>query len=329
MMFKALAYSIALPCAALLASTAAAQAPSTSSGQAWPAKTVRVIIPFAPGGGTDLTGRPIAQKLSESLGQQFIIDNRGGAGGAIGMELTAKAPPDGYTIMNMSGSFSATSATRKLSFDPFDAIVPVVEVGYAPNVLVVHPSLPVKSTRELLNLARTNKEKLVYASTGIGGYTHMATELFLITAGIKMVHVPYKSTGAAMPELIAGQTHVMVAGMLGAQPFYESGRLRALAVTTAQRWHSLPQLPTIAETVPGYEAVTYYGFFVPKGTPQAIVERLNAEINRIIRDGGIKQTLEAQGLAPSGGTPAAFATRVKKEYDGWVRVVRETKLKIE
>jgi tripartite-type tricarboxylate transporter receptor subunit TctC len=321
MLFKVLAYGIALSCAALLASTAAAQT--------WPVKTVRVIVPFAPGGGTDITGRPIAQKLSESLGQQFIIDNRGGAGGAIGMELTAKAPPDGYTIMNMSGSFSATAATRKLSFDPFDAIVPVVEIGYAPNVLVVHPSLPVKNTRELINLARTHKGKLVYASSGIGGYTHMATELFAITAGIKMIHVPYKSTGAAMPELVAGQTQVMVAGMLGAQPFYETGRLRALAVTTAQRWPSLPQLPAIAETVPGYEAVTYYGIFVPKGTPQSIIDRINAEVNRIIQDGGIKKTLEAQGLAPSGGTPASFGARVKKEYDGWVKVVRETKLKIE
>jgi tripartite-type tricarboxylate transporter receptor subunit TctC len=321
MLFKVLAYAIALSCAALLASPAAAQT--------WPAKTVRVIVPFAPGGGADLTARPISQKLSENLGQQFIVDNRGGAAGAIGMELTAKAPPDGYTIMSMSGSFSATPATRKLSFDPFDAIVPVVEIGYAPNVLVVHPSLPVKNTRELVNLARAHKGKLVYASSGIGGYTHLATELFAITAGIKMIHVPYKSTGAAMPELVAGQTQVMVAGMLGAQPFYESGRLRALAVTTAQRWPSLPQLPAIAETVPGYEAVTYYGIFVPKGTPQPIVDRLNAEVNRIIQDGGIKKTLEAQGLAPSGGTPAAFGERVKKEYDGWVKVVRETKLKIE
>ena len=321
MAFSVLAGAIALCFAAFFATTA--------SAQAWPAKTVRVIVPFAPGGGTDLTGRPIAQKLSESLGQQFIIDNRGGAGGAIGMELTAKAPPDGYTIMNMSGSFSATSATRKLSFDPFDAIVPVVEIGYAPNVLVVHPSLPVKNTREFVNLARTHKGQLVYASSGIGGYTHLATALFAITAGIKMIHVPYKSTGAAMPELVAGQTQVMVAGMLGAQPFYESGRLRALAVTTAQRWPSLPQLPAIAETVPGYEAVTYYGIFVPKGTPQPIVDRLNAEVNRIIQDGGIKKTLEAQGLAPSGGTPAKFGERVKKEYDGWVKVVRETGLKIE
>jgi tripartite-type tricarboxylate transporter receptor subunit TctC len=302
---------------------------SAASAQTWPAKPVRVIVPFAPGGGADLTARPISQKLSEALGQQFVVDNRGGAGGAIGMELTAKAPPDGYTIMSISGSFSATAATRKLSFDPFDAVVPVVEIGYAPNVLVVHPSLPAKTTRQLIDLARTNKGKLAFASTGTGGLTHMATELFASMAGIRMVHVPYKSTGAAMPELLAGQTQVMVAGMLGAQPFYESGKIRALAVTTARRWPSLPQLPAIAETLPGYEAGTYYGMFVPKGTPQPIVDRLNGEVNRILQDGGIKKTLEAQGMAPSGGTPAKFGERVRKEYDGWVKVVRETNMTIE
>lgn len=297
--------------------------------QAWPAKTVRVIVPFAPGGGADLTARPVAQKLTESLGQPFVVDNRGGAGGAIGMELTAKAPPDGYTIMHISGSFSATAATRKLAFDPFDAVVPVVEVGYAPNVLVVHPSLPAKSTRQLVDLARAHKGQLVFASTGTGGLTHMATELFASMAGVQMVHVPYKSTGAAMPELMSGQTQVMVAGMLAAQPFFSTGRLRALAVTTAKRWPTLPELPAIAETLPGYEAGTYYGMFLPKGTPQAIADRLNAEVNRILQDGGIRSTLEAQGMAPSGGTPARFAERVKREYDGWLKVVRETKLKIE
>ena len=302
---------------------------STATAQGWPAKTVRVIVPFGPGGGADLTARPVAQKLSEALGQQFVVDNRGGAGGAIGMELAAKSPPDGYTIMSVSGSFSATSATRKLPFDPFDALIPVVELGYAPNVLVVHPALPAKSTKELVALARANPGTLIFASTGVGGLTHMATELFAIKAGIKMIHVPYKSTGIAMPELLAGQTQIMVAGMLGAQPFYTSGRLRALAVTTPKRWPSLPDLPAIAETLPGYDSGTYYGMFLPKGTPPAIVTRLNTEVNKILQDGGIKNTLEAQGMAPAGGTPAAFAGRVKKEYDDWVKVVREAKLKIE
>jgi tripartite-type tricarboxylate transporter receptor subunit TctC len=301
-----------------------------ASAQSWPAKPVRVIVPFAPGGGADLTARPVALKLTEALGQTFVIDNRGGAGGAIGMELTAKAPPDGYTIMSVSGSFSATAATRKLPYDPFDAIVPVVEIGYAPNVLIVHPSLPAKNVRELINLARAHKASpLVYASTGTGGLTHMATELFASMAGIRMIHVPYKSTGAAMPELVSGQTQVMVAGMLGAQPFYESGKLRALAVTTAQRWPSLPKLPAIAETLPGYEAGTYYGMFVPKGTPQAIVERLNSEVNRILHDASIKKGIEAQGIAPTGGPPSKLGERAKREYQGWVKVVRETGMKIE
>jgi tripartite-type tricarboxylate transporter receptor subunit TctC len=297
--------------------------------QTWPAKPVRMIVPFAPGGGTDLTARPISQKLSEALGQQFVVDNRGGAGGAIGMELTAKAPPDGYTIMNMSGSFSATAATRKLPFDPFDAIVPVIEIGYAPNILLVHPSLPVRTTRQLIDLARTHKGKLVYPSSGIGGNTHMATELFASMAGIKMIHVPYKSTGAAMPEFVAGQTQVMVGGMLGSQPFYESGRLRAIAVTTAQRWPSLPNLPAIAETLPGYETGTYYGLFAPKGTPQAIVDRLNSEVNKLLHDGSIKKGLETNGVAPTGGPPAKLGERTRKEYEGWVKVVRETGMKLE
>jgi tripartite-type tricarboxylate transporter receptor subunit TctC len=302
---------------------------SSASAQTWPAKSVRVIVPFGPGGGADLTARPVSQKLSEALGQQFVVDNRGGAGGAIGMELTAKAPPDGYTVMSVSGSFSATAATHKLPYDPFDALIPVVELGYAPNVLVVHPALPVKTTKELVTLARAKPSTLVFASTGIGGLTHMATELMGVMAGIKMIHVPYKSTGIAMPELMAGQTQIMVAGMLGAQPFYTSGRLRALAVTTAKRWPSLPDLPAIAETLPGYDSGTYYGMFLPKGTPQAIVDRLNAEVNKVLQEDGIKKTLVAQGMAASGGTPAVFAARVKKEYNDWVKVVREAKLKIE
>ena len=302
---------------------------SIASAQTWPAKPVRVIVPFAPGGGADLTARPVSQKLAESLGQQFVVDNRGGAGGAIGMELTAKAPPDGYTIMSVSGSFSATAATHKLSYDPLDALVPVVEIGYAPNVLVVHPSLPARNTKELLELARRRPGQLVYGSTGVGGLTHMATELLAYMSKVKMIHVPYKSTGAAVPELLSGQIQVMVAGMLAMRPSFDSGKVRALAVTTAERWPALPNLPAIADAVPGYEAGTYYGMFVPKATPQAVIERLNSEVNRIIQDGGIRKTLEAQGMAPTGGAPAKFGQRVKSEYDGWVKVVRETKLKVE
>jgi tripartite-type tricarboxylate transporter receptor subunit TctC len=231
--------------------------------------------------------------------------------------------------MSLSGSFSATAATHKFGYDPLDALVPVVEFGYAPNVLVVHPSLPARNTKELIELARRRPGQLVYGSTGVGGLTHMATELMAYMAKVKMVHVPYKSTGAAVPELLSGQIQLMVAGMLAMRPSFDSGKVRALAVTTAQRWPALPTLPAIAEAVPGYEAGTYYGMFVPKGTPQAVIDRINAEVNKILQDGGIKKTLEAQGMAATGGAPAKFAQRVKSEYDGWVKVVRETKLKVE
>lgn len=290
---KRIASWISLVVATLLTFSVSAQTASTGSGQAWPTKSVRVIVPFAPGGGSDLTARPIAQKLSEALGQQFVIDNRGGAGGAIGMELAAKAPADGYSIMSMSGSFSATSATRKLPYDPFDALVPVVELGFVANVLLAHPALPVKNARELIALAKAKPGTLAFASTGVGGLTHMSTELLLSMAGIKLIHVPYKSTGLAMPDLMAGQTQVMVGGMLGSRPFYTTGRLRALGVTSATRWPTEPDLPPVAETVPGYVTGTYYGIFVPKGTPQAIVTRLNSEVNKILRDGSVKKALEA------------------------------------
>ena len=297
--------------------------------QGWPNKTVRVIVPFAPGGGSDLTARPVAQKLSEALGQQFVIDNRGGAGGAIGMELTAKSPPDGYTVMSISGSYSATAATHKLNYDPFDALIPVAELGFAANVLVVHPALPVKTTQDLVALARAKPNTLVFASSGIGGNTHLSTELFLSMAGIRMIHVPYKSTGIAMPELMAGQTQVMVAGLLGSQPFFSVGRLRALAVTSAKRWPSLPHLPPVADAVPGYESGTYYGMFFPKGTPAAIVTRLNAEVNKALQDAAVKHAFESQGMVVTGGPPAALAARAKKEYDDWVRVAKAIKLKLD
>jgi len=314
---------------AMVMTTLCALPTAASLAQTWPAKTVRVIVPFAPGGGSDLTARPVAQKLAEVLGQPFVIDNRGGAGGAIGMELTAKAPPDGYTVMSISGSFSATAATRKLPYDAFDALIPVVELGYAANVLVVHPSLPVKNTRDLVALARAHPGKLVYASTGVGGLTHMSTALLTSMARINLIHVPYKSTGVAMPELMAGQTQVMVAGLLGSLPFFSSGRLRALGVTSAQRWPSLPDLPPIADAVPGYETGTYYGMFFPKGTPAAIITRLNTEVNKVLQDAAVKSAFESQGLAVSGGPAAALARRAKKEYDDWVKIVREMNIQVQ
>src|SRR6185436_7283948 len=252
--------------------------------QQYPTKIVRVIVPFAPGGGSDITARMFSTKLSEYLGQQFIVDNRGGAAGLIGMELTAKAAPDGYTIMMMSASFSATSAVQKPAFDPINNIVAVAEFGYTPFVLTIHPSLPAKTTKELIALARTTKGGLSYAGTGTGGATHLATELFSSMAKIKMVAIQYKSTGAAMADLLSGQVPVIVGSLLPVTPHVSAGRLRALGVTTAKRWHTMPNVPTISETLPGYEVVLWFGTMTPKGTPPAVIERLNGGINKALKD---------------------------------------------
>jgi len=310
--------------ASLCAGLAAAGA---AHGQQYPVKPVRVIVPFAPGGGSDITARQFSAKLSEYLGQQFVVDNRGGAGGLIGMELTARGPADGYIIMMMSASFSATSAVQQPAFDPINSIVAVAEFGYTPFVLTVHPSLPSKTTKELIALARTTKGGLSYAGTGTGGATHLATELFSSMAKIKMVVIQYKSTGAAMSDLLSGQVPVIVGSLLPVTPHLPTGRLRAVAVTTAKRWHTLPNVPTIAETVPGYEVVLWFGTMAPRGTPQPIMDRLNAGINKALQDPVIKRNLEGDGMTPSGGTPQQFDQRIRKDYERWVKVAREVGLK--
>lgn len=298
-------------------------------GQQYPSKPVRVIVPFAPGGGSDITARQVSQKFSEAFKYQFVVDNRGGAAGLIGMELTAKSPPDGYTIMIMSGSFSATSATHRPAFDPINSIVPVAEVGYTPFVLAVHPSLPSKNAKELIALLRSKPGQLVYASSGVGGLTHMATELFASMAKVKMIHVPYKSTGAAMADLLSGQAQLIVGSLLPTIPQFKLGKLRPLAVTTAKRWYSLPEVPTLAETLPGYEVELWFGVMAPRGTPQAIIDQLNAAVNKMIQEPDMKKNLDTQGMAPSGGTPAKFGERIRKDYERWTKVVKEAGIKPE
>ena len=298
-----------------------------AQAQQYPAKVVRVVVPFAPGGGSDITARQFSAKLTVYLGQQFVVDNRGGAGGLIGMEMTAKAPADGYTIMMMSGSFSATAAVQRPAFDPINSIIAVAEFGYTPFVLAVHPSLPAKSVKELIALARTTKGGLSYAGTGTGGATHLATELFSSMAKIKMVAIQYKSTGAAMSDLLGGQVPVIVGSLLPVMPHLPTGKLRALGVTTAKRWQTLPDVPAIAETIPGYEVVLWFGTMTPRGTPQPIIQALNAAINKALQDDAIKRTLERDGMTPSGGTPQDFDQRIRKDYERWTRVVKEVGLK--
>jgi len=298
-----------------------------AQAQQYPAKLVRVVVPFAPGGGSDITARQFSAKLTEYLGQQFVVDNRGGAGGLIGMEMTARAPADGYTIMMMSGSFSATSAVQQPAFDPINSIVAVAEFGYTPFVLTVHPSLPPKTVKELIALARTTKGGLSYAGTGTGGATHLATELFSSMAKVTMVAIQYKSTGAAMSDLLSGQVPVIIGSLLPVTPHLPTGKLRALGVTTAKRWHTLPDVPAIGDTVPGYEVVLWFGTMTPRGTPQPIVQILNGAINKALQDPAIKKVLERDGMIGSGGAPQDFDQRIRKDYERWMKVVKEVGLK--
>ncbi|MGA0025394.1 MAG: Bug family tripartite tricarboxylate transporter substrate binding protein [Burkholderiales bacterium] len=300
---------------------------NTAAAQQYPSKPVRVIVPFAPGGGSDITARQFSAKLTEYLGQQFVVDNRGGAGGLIGMELTAKSPADGYVIMMMSGSFSATSAVQRPAFDPINSIIAVAEFGYTPFVLTVHPSLPSKSVKEFIALANRTKDGLNYAGTGTGGATHLATELFANMAKIKMVAIQYKSTGAAMADLLSGQVPVIVGSLLPVTPHLGTGKLRGLGVTTAKRWHTLPNVPAIAESLPGYEVVLWFGTMTPRGTPQPIIDRLNAAINKALQDPAIKRNLEGSGMLPSGGPPQNFDKRIRDDYERWTKVVKAIGLK--
>ena len=314
--FRVTAVAVSLACVAM-----------SVQAQQYPAKPVRVVVPFAPGGGSDITARQFSQKLSEALKQQFVVDNRGGAGGLIGMEMTAKAPPDGYTLMMMSASFAATSALHQPQWQPIKNIVPVVEFGSTPFVLVVHPSVKANNVKELLALASAKPNSQTYASTGLGGITHLATELLLNMTNIKMVHVPYKSTGAAMIDVLGGQAPIMVASMLPVVPHMQAGKLRGLAVTTAKRWYSLPDIPPLGDSVPGYNVELWFGAMAPAGTPPAIINQLNSVINKALESAEMKKHLEKDGMIPTGGAPEKFAQRINTDYNNWIKVVKSANIK--
>jgi tripartite-type tricarboxylate transporter receptor subunit TctC len=311
----------------MLGLTVDAQSASGPAARDYPVRTIRVIVPFAPGGGGDITARAVASKLSDKLNQQFVVDNRGGAGGLVGLEIAAKAQPDGYTIMMMSSSFSSTTATHRPSFDPINSVAPVGEIGISPFVLSVHPSLSVSKASELISLAKTRSGQLIYAIPGVGSITHLATELFLSMAGIRMVGVPYKGTGPAMIDLLSGRTQVIVGSLPPVSPYFESGQLRALAVTSASRWYSVPTLPTLSETLPGYVVENWYGVMVPRKTPQAHVETLNRALNEVLTQAELKTTLDREGVKPSPGTSVEFGKRMRADYERWVKVVADSNIR--
>ena len=309
-----------------------ALAPAAAFAQAWPSKPVRWVVPFAAGGGVDVTTRTIAQSLGARLGQQFVIDNRGGANGNIGVELVAKSPPDGYTLlMATTGNIVINPHIyTKLAFDPLKDLTPVTPAVDVINVLVVHPALPAKSVKELIALAKARPDQLNFASSGAGGSDHIAAELFKYMSDTRMVNVSYKGGAPAMIDLLAGNVEVMFATMAVAVSPIKSGRLRPLGLTSSKRFELLPQIPTIAEAgLPGYEAAFWFGVFVPAGTSREIVARLNSEVRAALQLPEVKQRLLESGLVATGGAAEEFAKFVQAESAKWAKLAKDRGLRVE
>jgi tripartite-type tricarboxylate transporter receptor subunit TctC len=309
---------------ALSAGMAVAQAASTGSGQVYPARSVRVIVGFPPGSGADITARVIGAKLYEVVGQQFLTDNRPGAGSNIAAEVSAKSPPDGYTLFigTVANTINATLYS-KLPFDFARDFAPVILATAAPNVLVIHPSVPVRSVKDLIALAKSRPGQLDFASSGVGTAPHLSGELFKTMAGVNLTHIPYKGSPPAVADLIAGSVDVMFSPASTVLPHIKSGRLRALAVTTSARLPSLPALPTVSEAaLKGYETVTWFGYVAPVKTPTTIVTKLNADIAKVLAMPDVRNQFDIQGIEILGGTPERFAGYIREEIAKWAKVVR-------
>ena len=299
-----------------------------AKAQAYPSRPVRIIVGFAPGGGTDITARLMGQWLSERLGQQFVVENRPGAGSNIGTEVVVNAPPDGYTLL-IVGSFNTINATLydKLSYNFIRDIAPVANITRDPYVMVVNPSVPTKSVAEFIAYAKANPRKLNMASAGTGTGSHIAGELFKMMAGVDMVHVPYRGSGPALTDLLGRQVQVWFASMPSSIQYIRAGKLRALAVTTTARSEALPGVPTIGEFVPGYDASTWYGIGAPKATPAEIIDKLNKEINAGLADPNIKARLADLGGTVLALSPADFGKFIADETEKWGNVIRDLNIK--
>ena len=319
-------------CAAPLLAAALAVFAAQAAADAYPVRPIRLVVAFPPGGGTDIIARSIAQKLTERIAQQVVVDNRPGAGGNIGTDIVAKSAPDGYTLLMGSAGPLAINASlfAKMPFDPIKDLAPVTLAASTPNVLVVHPSLKAATVNELIALARAKPGEINFASSGYGTPAHLAGELFNSMAGVKLVHVPYKGAAPALADLLGGQVQLMFSTMPPALPHVKDGKLRALAVTSTKRSPAAPELPTVDEiALPGFEANTWHGVVVPAGTPGAIVARLNREIVAVLHLPDVVERLSGQGAEPVGSTPEEFAAYIRAETVKWARVVRESGAKAE
>lgn len=315
----------------LFALCGAALVSASAAAQGYPGKPVRIIVPFAPGGATDIVTRVVAQKLNELWGQQVVVDNRAGAGGNIGGELAARSAPDGYTLFMTSGSIVTANQHiyKKMPFDPAKDLVPVTNVASGPQVLVVTPTFPPKTVREFIELAKARPGQISYGSAGFGSQTHLAAENFLYVAKIEVVHVPYKGEAPAIVDTMAGQVPFSTPNLAAAINYIQQGKLRALGVTSKQRSPQLPAVPAVAETLPGFENLGWFGFMVPTGTPKEIIDRIYRDTGKVLEAPDVKSRFEGLGMAPVGNSPAEFAKYVREETDRWAKIVRERKLQVD
>jgi tripartite-type tricarboxylate transporter receptor subunit TctC len=298
--------------------------------QAYPNKPVRMIIPFPPGGGTDIISRQVAARMGEGLGQQVIVDNRPGAGGTLGAELAVNAAPDGYTIVMVSAAYSANPGLYKLPYDPVNGIATISMVGTGPLLVALNPSVPARTMTEFIAYAKANSDKLNYGSAGQGGTSHLATELFNMTIGTQLTHIPYKGTGPALTDLIGGRIQVMFGAIVAALPQVKAGKLRGVAVTTSKRIAILPDMPTVAESgLPDYEAISWFGIWGPPKLPPPIVNRLNGEIRRVVALSVIKDRLGVEGLDAAPSSPKEMADYLRQDIDKWTKVVRAANIRPE
>lgn len=315
--------------AVVVAACAAFVAPAW--GQAWPAKPIKLVAPSTPGDAPDVIARLVAEKLSTALGQQVVVENRPGAGGVVGSDAVAKAAPDGYTlIMGNAGSHGINAAVyTKLPYDIQRDFAPVSQVAVAPNVMVINPGIPANSVAEFIAYAKSQPGKLSYASGGNGSSAHMSMELFKAMAGVDLQHVPYKGATPALTDVMGGQVVAFIGNMPPTVPHIKSGKLKGLAVTTTKRSALMPELPTVADTLPGYETVAWFGVLAPAGTPPEVVDRLSAEIGRIARSPEMREKLTGMGAEPVGGTPAEFKAVIDRDIAKWKPLAQKVGIKVD
>jgi tripartite-type tricarboxylate transporter receptor subunit TctC len=313
----------------LVLALAAAVATAHAQTGKWPDKPVRVIVPFPPGGTTDIVARTFAPLLSQEYGQQFIVDNRAGAGSAIGAEIAARANPDGYTIIVVTSSYAAVAVLHKLPYDPVKGIAPISMIGILPFILAVHPSVKAGNLKEFIELTRARPGTLNFGSPGVGSTPHLAGELFQQMTDTKWLHVAYKGDSPALADLLGGQIQAMIATALVLGPHIAAGKLRALALTTRERSPAMPDLPTVGEVVPGYAVDGWAGMWAPAGTPRAVVSRLNQSVTRILKQPDVQERLRVNGAVPAPSTPEGFAQVIAQDIATWSKVVKAGNIKIE